>query len=33
MVNKSNQIDLEYARFKESKISMATIITREINKL
>ncbi|CAK78778.1 unnamed protein product (macronuclear) [Paramecium tetraurelia] len=33
MVNVSNQIDLEYARFKESKISMATIITREINKL
>ncbi|CAD8140171.1 unnamed protein product [Paramecium octaurelia] len=33
MVNISNQIDLEYARFKESKISMATIITREINKL
>ncbi|CAD8146192.1 unnamed protein product [Paramecium pentaurelia] len=33
MVNIQNQIDLEYARFKESKISMATIITREINKL
>ncbi|CAD8044136.1 unnamed protein product [Paramecium primaurelia] len=33
MVNVQNQIDLEYARFKESKISMATIITREINKL
>ncbi|CAD8047173.1 unnamed protein product [Paramecium sonneborni] len=33
MVNVQNQIDLEYTRFKESKISMATIITREINKL
>lgn len=33
LVNQINTIDLEYARFKETKISMATIITREINKL